>query len=80
MNDAFTELDQLASNLPQKINEYTFEKLIGQGVFSRVFLLSSPKYAFKFCLRNCVAGQIREENATVFDLIICRCKTRRVYR
>ncbi|OHT10275.1 CAMK family protein kinase [Tritrichomonas foetus] len=48
---AFNELDHLASNLPQTINGYTFEKLIGKGGFSRVFLVSFPKYKIKFCAK-----------------------------
>ncbi|KAK8888627.1 hypothetical protein M9Y10_033359 [Tritrichomonas musculus] len=71
MNDkvAFTELDQLASNLPQKIKEYTFEKLIGQGGFSRVFLVSSPKYDFKFCAKV-MPKSLQTDNQNDIDFLL----------
>ena len=69
MNDAFSELDQLASNLPQKINEYTFEKLIGQGGFSRVFLVSSPKYDFKFCAKV-MTKSLQNDNLSDIEFLL----------
>ena len=70
-NDAspFTELDQMAQNLPVTINNYTFEKMIGRGGFSRVFLVSTPKYNFKFCAKV-IPQSLQKENSNDMDFLL----------
>lgn len=40
----FQKLDKLAETLPQVIGKYTFQKMIGKGGFSRVFLATCDQY------------------------------------
>lgn len=44
----FQQLDKLAEALPVKIGNYTFQKKIGKGGFSRVFLVTTEQYDMQF--------------------------------
>lgn len=72
MNDSqnvFNHLDQFAANLPVKIKGYVFEKLIGKGGFSRVFLVSNDKYDTKFCAKV-MPKRLQTDNQNDIDFLL----------
>lgn len=57
----FAELESLANNLPSKFGDYIYDKMIGKGGFSRVFLARNSNFSHHlFCAKvlPCSSGAI----------------------
>ena len=47
----FAELEAFAKDLPKTVHGYVYQKMVGSGGFSRIFLCHSPDYDIDFCAK-----------------------------